>query len=83
MGQHSSVAAAIDEASHASGYTITVNPQLQTEKYPLPRIDDIFSELAGGEVTKIEFRQVYHPMEVEEESQEYLTISTYQKGSTE
>ena len=31
-------------------YNITVNPQLQTEKNPLPRIDDIFSELVvwGG-----------------------------------
>ena len=30
-------------------YNITVNPQLQTEKNPLPRIDDIFSELVVGE----------------------------------
>ena len=64
-------------------YLITVNPQLQTEKYPLPRIYDMFAELAGGEVTKIDFRQAYHPMEVGEESQEYLTISTHQEGSTE
>jgi len=28
-------------------YKITLNPQLQTEEYPLPRID-IFSELAKG-----------------------------------
>ena len=29
-------------------YNITVNPQLQTEKNPLPRTDDIFSELMVG-----------------------------------
>ena len=55
-------------------YKITVNPQLQTEKDPLPRIDDIFSELAVGwrkKFTKIDFRQAYHQMVVEEESQEY------------
>ena len=60
-------------------YKITVNPQLQTEEYPLPRIDDIFAKLAGGKkFTKIDLRQAYHQMEVEEESQEYLTINTHQ-----
>ena len=57
----------------------TVNPQLQTEEYPLPRIDDIFAKLAGGQkFTKIDLRQAYHQMEVEEESKEYLTINTHQ-----
>ena len=60
-------------------YKTTVNPQLQTEEYPLPRIDDIFAKLAGGQkFTKIDLRQAYHQMEVEEESQEYLTINTHQ-----
>ena len=58
----------------------TVNPQLQTEEYPLPRIDDIFAKLTGGQkFTKIDLRQAYHQMEVEEESQEYLTINTHQE----
>ena len=50
-------------------YKTTVNPQLQTEEYSLPRIDDIFAKLAGGQkFTKIDLRQAYHQMEVEEES---------------
>jgi len=56
-------------------YKVTVNPQLQTEEYPLPRIDDIFAKLAGGQkFTKIDLKEAYHQMEVEEESQEYLTV---------
>ena len=55
------------------------DPQLQTEEYPLPRIDDIFAKLTGRQkFTKIDLRQAYHQMEVEEESQEYLTINTHQ-----
>ena len=60
-------------------FKVTVNPQLQTEQHPLPRIDDIFTNLAGGKkFTKIDLRQAYHQMEVEEESQDYLTINTHQ-----
>ena len=30
-------------------YKITVNPELQAELYPLPRTEDIFANLAGGQ----------------------------------
>ncbi|KAK2557800.1 Uncharacterized protein P5673_019758 [Acropora cervicornis] len=51
----------------------------QKEEYPLPRIDDIFVKLAEEQrFTKINLKQAYHQMEVEEESQEYLTINTHQ-----
>ena len=61
----------------------TVNLQLQKEEYPLPGIDDMFAELAGPgkggkKFIKIGLRQAYHQMEVEQESQEYLTINTHQ-----
>ena len=60
-------------------YKTTVNPQLQTEEHPLPRTDNIFAKLAGGQkFTKVDLRQAYHQMEVEEESEEYLTINTHQ-----
>ena len=31
-----------------SGCKIIVNPELQAEQYPLPRIEDIFLRLTGG-----------------------------------
>ena len=35
-------------------YKGTVNPQLKTEEYPLPRIEDIFAKLVGNQrFTKI------------------------------
>ena len=55
----------------------TVNPTLQAEQYPLPRIEDIFAHLAGGKTfSKIDLRQAYHQIELEEESKKYLTINT-------
>ena len=42
-------------------YKGTVNPQLKTEEYPLPCIDDNFAKLAGGQrCTKIDLKQAYH-----------------------
>ena len=41
-------------------YKITVNPELQAEQYSLPRIEDIFANLAGRQkFSKIDRRQAY------------------------
>ena len=50
-------------------YKGTVNPELQAEQYPLPRIEDTFAKLAGGQkFSKIDLRQAYHQLEMEEDS---------------
>jgi len=54
-----------------------VNPKLQAQQYPLPRIEDIFAKLAGGQrFSKVDLRQAYHQLEMAEESTKYLTINT-------
>ena len=55
-----------------------MNPQLQVEQYPLPRIEDMFARLAGGQrFSKIDLRQAYHQLEMEEDSKKYLTSNTH------
>ena len=57
---------------------VTVNLELQAEQYFLPHIEDIFARLAGGQrFSKIDLRQAYHQLEMEEDSKKYLTIDTY------
>jgi len=59
-------------------YKVTVNPELQAEQYPLPRIEDIFANFAGGQkFSKTDLRQAYHQLETEEDSKKYLTINTH------
>ena len=59
-------------------FKVTVNPQLEIDQYPLPRIEEIFANLAGGqEFSVVDLRQAYLQMEVDDDVQEYLTINTY------
>ena len=59
-------------------YKTTVNPQLKVDQYPLPRIDDIFASLAGGQrFSKTDLRQAYHQLELDDNSKSYLTINTH------
>lgn len=56
------------------------NPVLLAKQYPLPCIEDIFADLAGGgreHFSKLDLRQAYHQMELIEESKSYLTIYTH------
>ncbi|XP_021379798.1 uncharacterized protein K02A2.6-like [Mizuhopecten yessoensis] len=59
-------------------FKVTVNFMLQVDKYPLPKIEDIFANLPGGKhFTKLDLRHAYLQMEVAEEDKEYLTINTH------
>ncbi|XP_033733598.1 uncharacterized protein K02A2.6-like [Pecten maximus] len=59
-------------------FKVTVNQVLDVDQYPLPRIDDIFATLAGGQhFTKIDLKNAYLQMVVREEDQPYLTINTH------
>ena len=44
----------------------------------LPRVNDVFASLAGGQrFTKIDLRQAYLQLEMEDESKEYLVLNTH------
>ena len=59
-------------------YKVTVNPHLQVDQYPLPKPDDLFASLAGGQkFTKLDLTHAYQQMCLEEESQQFLTVKTH------
>ncbi|KAL6457444.1 hypothetical protein MHYP_G00344070 [Metynnis hypsauchen] len=58
-------------------FKVTVNPALCVEKYPIPRIEDLFASLSGGQhFSKLDLSHAYLQMVVEEKSRKYLTITT-------
>ena len=59
-------------------YKVTVNPALQVDQYPLPKPEDLFATLAGGEkFTTLDLSQAYLQLELEEESSQCTTINTH------
>ena len=59
-------------------YKVTINPALQVDPYPLPRVDELFASLSGGErFTKLDLSRAYLQMELDEESRQYCTINTH------
>ena len=59
-------------------YKLTVNKAAIVDKYPLPRIEDILSSLGNAKVfSKLDLANAYLQLPLEEESKEYVTISTH------
>ena len=57
--------------------SLTVNPVIVPDSYPLPRIDDLLASLAGGEsFTKLDLSSAYQQVELDEESKKLLTVNT-------
>ncbi len=58
-------------------YKVHVNPQLMDDGYPLPNVEDLLTQLAGGAVfSKLDLSHAYQQLELDDESQVFLTLNT-------
>ena len=58
-------------------YKLTANKAAVIDKYPIPKINDLFSNLSGGKFfSKLDMSQAYAQLELTEESQKYTVINT-------
>ena len=59
-------------------YKVTVNRVAKLDKYPIPKIDDLFTSLSGGKrFTKLDLSHAYQQIELDEDSRQFATISTH------
>ena len=59
-------------------FKVTINSQLKVDQYPMPKNEDIFANLAGGnQFSKIDLKNAYLQMTMEEDSQKLLVIKTH------
>ena len=59
-------------------FQVTVNPVVKLDKYPIPKIEDLFVHLAGGKTfTKLDLSQAYQQLPLDEESKLYVVINTH------
>ncbi|XP_037505881.1 uncharacterized protein K02A2.6-like [Rhipicephalus sanguineus] len=55
-------------------FGVTINPVATVERYPIPRIEDLWTVLAGGEkFTKLDLRDAYQQVVLDEASRESLS----------
>ena len=58
-------------------YKITLNKLSKLDNYPIPKIEDLYSNLAGGQFITLDLANAYLQMSLTEESRKYTTINTH------
>ena len=57
---------------------VTVNPVVKLDKYPIPKVEDLFAQLAGGKTfTKLDLSKGCQQLLLDEESKSYVVINTH------
>ncbi|KAK3737068.1 hypothetical protein QZH41_013874, partial [Actinostola sp. cb2023] len=60
-------------------YKLTVNKVSTLDAYPIPKIDDLYTKLAGGKTfTELDLSHAYEQMLLDDDSKQYVTINTHQ-----
>ena len=58
-----------DSVRICGDFKVTINHQMKVDQYPLPKIQDILSNLSNGKkFTKLDMTKAYHQMALEEDS---------------
>ncbi len=56
----------------------TVNPVAKLDRYPIPRIEDLFAKLCGGKTfTKLDLSQAYLQVPLDDESKKLVVVNTH------
>ena len=56
----------------------TVNQVAKPDRYPIPKIEDLFSSLAGGKsYSKIDLSQAYQQLRLDDDSRKYVVVNTH------
>ena len=57
---------------------MTVNAVSKLEEYPLPQVEDLFTDLSGGKVfSKLDLSHAYQQIVLEEDSKKFTIINTH------
>lgn len=59
-------------------HKVTVNPHILIDKYPIPTVNEVLTEMHGGEYyARIDLREAYAQVKVSDQSKKILTINTH------
>ena len=59
-------------------FKLTVNKECKLDRYPIPRIEDLFAKLSGGKLfSKLDLSQAYQQICLEEESKKFVVVNTH------
>ena len=59
-------------------YKLTVNKVSKLDGYPIPKLDDLYTELVGDQTfTELDLSHAFEQMLVDENSKEFLKINTH------
>ena len=59
-------------------FKVTVNPESKLDRYSIPRIEDLFATLGGGQLfSKLDMSQAYQQIELEDSSKPLTVINTH------